>query len=76
MRPWPLAQLVKRKVGIEILDIDELGDLNVQEKNREKIYDCEGDGHGDAVCGGGYVCSYFVLCVCALCVVLCCIVYV
>ena len=64
-------------MGIEILDIDELGDLNVQEKNREKI--CEGgdgDGDGDAVCGGGYVCSYFVLCVCALYIVLCCVVYV
>ena len=34
--------------------------LDAMEKSRERVCGC---GRGDAVCGGGYVCSSFVACV-------------
>ena len=37
------------------------GNLDAK-KNMKKFSGC-GDGYGDAACGGGYVCSYFVRCV-------------
>ena len=44
-----------------MLHIDVLGALN-GEKNRGRVYGCGcGDGWEDAACGGGYVCSCFVM---------------